>query len=52
MTGGRLVSEGAKLRFCMMYSSLAERVKELRGPVLGRGIMEDSFPNGFIMKLP
>ena len=49
MTGGRLGSEGEQLLFCATYVSLAERAKELRGAVLGRGIMEDSFSNDFKM---
>lgn len=51
MTGGRLGSEGEQLLFCATYVSLAERAKELRGAVLGRGIMEDSFSNDFKMEL-
>lgn len=52
VTGGQLESEGKQLLFPITCPSLAERLKELRGPDEGVGVMEDSFPNDFIMKLP
>lgn len=52
MTGCQLESEGKQLLFPITCPSLAERLKELRGPDEGVGVMEDSFPNDFIMKLP